>query len=901
MARAIKSILANRKLFQGGGLVPPGNPMQNLNQANGILASSQPLIDSVVSDAVNPQGGRTLSMDSGGIAKFQFGGLGAMDTDLPSMAQLAGSEQLGAIEPLQQSALRDIARVQQARQAFENKQITREQLNKVQDEVIAKYGSVENLERLLPRDVSADISVAEAPVQLTSPTSALPPIPFQAVEELQPPPTPQVISEQILEEKIPEVAVPEAQAPADLTMQLATESPVPSEILMADNVRTPIIESQIEPAVEPAALKEKVPIVEKPGTGKRFFKKMLPDETIGAWLDRYNKLGTPEKHDPAADYGLWTEDQNAVWVPRTSLSSQEATDQMKKERWLEKHPNMTSAEYDAQLNNLPGKEEAVAEVIDTKAPTWPGPEGDTFVDVTSANNTETGTITAQDLITTYGVEKRYAVEMAALMNSKGLSLEDAAQQVATNNPTSVELATKGRTPADESIDVEIDAKYSPNPIFDVQVAHDEFVGMMPDYESKTGGYNWMLMGLAIAAGTSPDAITNISQGALKALPSFIEDEKEREKYLRSMNMAGTRYALTKRDTLAAEERQAERVMNNYWVERDIIFRNDAGDIVEQFRGPQFNRLNDRQVQAIQEHTGLALMPEDAWIADAKAMRDAAAANPMYEKTSSPYKLTWFGTEDELQVTIPTAAGKMEGLFPVLQYEQKLIGAYEGSTARVQSMQALASAAREQLNRSGWGEEVAGFSSILSRGKDVVKAWFVDESGAALEGVNPATAEYFNTEIATPEQIAAAGSEGVGAANSYDQYLRLLAIQMAPLLLGESGKTISNQDRKLVATALGMAEIGDTGQFRWIGSSLTSEAQLHQRLDQLDLYLRKTQQSVDNLYFRTWKEFGVTPTRLVSEEEYAQVTPSAIQERTPESPVAPAFKLILGEDGVYESG
>ena len=74
MARAIKSILANRKLFQGGGLVPPGNPMQNLNQANGILASSQPLIDSVANDAVNPQGGRTLSMDSGGIAKFHRGG-----------------------------------------------------------------------------------------------------------------------------------------------------------------------------------------------------------------------------------------------------------------------------------------------------------------------------------------------------------------------------------------------------------------------------------------------------------------------------------------------------------------------------------------------------------------------------------------------------------------------------------------------------------------------------------------------------------------------------------------------------------------------------------------------------------------------------------------------------------
>ena len=68
--KAIKSVLANRKLFQGGGLVPPGN----LNPANGILASSESLIDAVVRDAVGPQGGPTMSMNQGGIARFHAGG-----------------------------------------------------------------------------------------------------------------------------------------------------------------------------------------------------------------------------------------------------------------------------------------------------------------------------------------------------------------------------------------------------------------------------------------------------------------------------------------------------------------------------------------------------------------------------------------------------------------------------------------------------------------------------------------------------------------------------------------------------------------------------------------------------------------------------------------------------------
>ena len=54
-------------------MVPMGNPMANM-QPMGILASSQPLVDAVAGDAVNPMGGSTLSMADGGIARFHEGG-----------------------------------------------------------------------------------------------------------------------------------------------------------------------------------------------------------------------------------------------------------------------------------------------------------------------------------------------------------------------------------------------------------------------------------------------------------------------------------------------------------------------------------------------------------------------------------------------------------------------------------------------------------------------------------------------------------------------------------------------------------------------------------------------------------------------------------------------------------
>ena len=73
--KAIKSVLANRKMFRGGGLVPTGNPMQNRNQASGILSSSDSLIDAVANDALSSQGGPTLAMNQGGVARFDNGGM----------------------------------------------------------------------------------------------------------------------------------------------------------------------------------------------------------------------------------------------------------------------------------------------------------------------------------------------------------------------------------------------------------------------------------------------------------------------------------------------------------------------------------------------------------------------------------------------------------------------------------------------------------------------------------------------------------------------------------------------------------------------------------------------------------------------------------------------------------
>ena len=85
-----------------------------------------------------------------------------------------------------------------------------------------------------------------------------------------------------------------------------------------------------------------------PGAGKRFLKRLLPDETIGRWYDKYSKLGTPEQHDPNAKYGLWPYDPQAQWVTKEYPSAQELYEQKKQERISETNPGMSIDQYDAK-------------------------------------------------------------------------------------------------------------------------------------------------------------------------------------------------------------------------------------------------------------------------------------------------------------------------------------------------------------------------------------------------------------------------------------------------------------------------------------------------------------------------------------------------------------------------
>ena len=86
---------------------------------------------------------------------------------------------------------------------------------------------------------------------------------------------------------------------------------------------------------------------------------------------------------------------------------------------------------------------------------------------------------------------------------------------------------------------------------------EKFRSAMPDYEGKTEsekGMDIVKMGMAIAAGESPNAITNISKGVMATIDNFTSDDKERRAYKRQIGLSAAKYAL---DSVARDEAKAD--------------------------------------------------------------------------------------------------------------------------------------------------------------------------------------------------------------------------------------------------------------------------------------------------------------------------------------------------------
>jgi hypothetical protein len=221
--------------------------------------------------------------------------------------------------------------------------------------------------------------------------------------------------------------------------------------------------------------------------------------------------------------------------------------------------------------------------------------------------------------------------------------------------------------------------------------------------------------------------------------------------------------------------------------------------------------------------GLTLQREQA------LAREAAAAVPGVDMMSALYSDSVKDQETKhfgkVPVYMPTLKGSLAGATPIVAGDQdRLITMYNTAMDDSDRLIGLSTEAENLLAM----EDVAGFEGAASR--------LLSRSASAL-----------------PNAVAAAigidkDNLQVSGAQRFDVIQRVLAAQLAPMLLGESGRTISDGDRLRVAALLGITVDDKDGlglNFKnVVGGAFRSEAELLEAIREVQGILNKNRQEVE---------------------------------------------------------
>jgi hypothetical protein len=330
---------------------------------------------------------------------------------------------------------------------------------------------------------------------------------------------------------------------------------------------------------------------------------------------------------------------------------------------------------------------------------------------------------------------------------------------------------------------------------DMEELKKKVMALMPEYDeeasTKRQGLLLAQMGAAIAAGKSGDAVQNIAEGIQKTLPAFIREGERRDKFKKELEAGAAKIAVTEglaRDREARAEQRAidkeRRQKKNYFLQSDVDM-NIGGRQVTGTTGQLVRLTDDQADRALAE--GIPLTTENGLVNQLKLR-----AKQIESGTGSASK---FYNEK------PATYNRPESYFKgVRYYEPNPDGNVAGftnmfTTSSINQIQSSYTAQKNELTSSLYLVDAA---SQLAPSATGLGGTFGRMRDSFIGLIGEETAKKFGLD-----------AESLSGASEFDVLQRMMAAKFAPILLGESGKTISDNDRQRVAALLGINL--DTGE------------------------------------------------------------------------------------------
>ena len=776
-----------------------GNPMANM-QPMGILASSQPLVDAVAGDAINPMGGSTLSMADGGIAKFQNGGYA-------DMAERLRSDVAKTIDPLESYKQERVPSV-----TFGETPRTREftPLGVVSEMIFPEDRTI--ISQSAPMGTLESESIQDA-VNRIFPLEAFP-------------------GQQDFEERF---AKGEIDRDA-LSRVEETGLNIASFIGEWDQRLAGNVESQAG-----AIATQLFDATGKRGTVAELrtiarLKLARPD-----LADQIEAIGIDliSKKEPDEDYRIkeFLSSQEALENLSDNPLAQEITAQLKQkesararvalwERGIPYHESVAEADrirgevspFVESVRRLPESRRAAEELEQDRLAQRDAmlreivpPSGGTSIAEEEARRRDPFSFAPSLDRPDPDIDEEAPAESVGDMIAR-IAEEPSAE--VTERPSAEEAATTEGEPGWRASQARQNAAAQVRDTFRKDTSEDQkdaqdslkkyiedFRKAVPDYEGKSEwekGMDIVKMGMAIAAGESQHAITNIAKGVMATIDNFTSDDKERRAYERQIGLSAGKYALERNASDLAYDRGLDVTVER--VATQDILGPDGGVLVPEgqaFEVSKRDLMDGTYVGQIESPTLYTQrLTEETKLAVNRAEK---ALRFMVGQEGGPTDKTVTDWTTRYREAADKAAdyGLMLSLADV---SGKIVR--EGDA--VGGMPFLARQVNKFYNSLGWNttsKEVMDQQNIANVDIDALEGTenrstgktFTNKEISKLREIQNGVVEYSRLE-----KLAARGEQS----ERFQQHQLELANLLIKEILGEGSKNISNIDRTLAAEIVG---------------------------------------------------------------------------------------------------
>jgi hypothetical protein len=316
--------------------------------------------------------------------------------------------------------------------------------------------------------------------------------------------------------------------------------------------------------------------------------------------------------------------------------------------------------------------------------------------------------------------------------------------------------------------------------------------LLPKYsenKAQNNAFYGAMIGFSIAAGASPNAITNIANGFKQVLPLILKDKQKEKEFEKEVDLTAAKFAIEKSNALDTQQNKR----TSFFVKEPFTDPFTG----EEYKFGHMKIMNEKTYDKyIQAGFGGQFTSES--IIEEMIETNGALQKARYENTgvkalndfySPATTKEYFG----IKVTrlIPNAAGftaNRKTLYPNQGEDtQNVVGAYKVQIGDIQrNLETI-----DVLSGMLVGPDkkpITGVGGMFGKMGDALKA-----------AVNNTPMEDFFRENYGVD------FDSFSSAKEYEVLQRALVLELTPLLLGESAKTISDNDRKMIARAMGFTD------------------------------------------------------------------------------------------------